>query len=393
MHGRSWGCGRCEVLSLNGYWIVKQNQIKIMSKKKINWLLILQGWAMLWVVIGHAFLGKSGEGPEWENALFHFAYSFHMPLFMLVSGWLFYLTRLKAYSPIWGGQKLVGSEWFLDEPGGKAERAACESGSSVNGYQLLKKWSYWDVVKDKAIRLLMPGLVFSLISFALKLAFPGEISRQVGLNMNDVVHALLYPYDNPFREFWFIATLFWFFLMTPLWKAALSNAWAKWGMLAVLAVLHFWHPDVELLCIGRAFSFAIWFYLGLLISEENLVNKYLWGWIWLTLAAGIAIYVAGMFTHPFVTTCGGIVSSFGLALIADRYIPKLFFGFRNYTYQIFLMGILAQMFVKILYRHISVPYFAAYIVCILAGLYVPVVASKIIEKLGWKPLKLCVGLK
>lgn len=66
-----------------------------MAEKKINWLLILQGWAMLWVVIGHSFLGVFKEGPAWENALCTFAYSFHMPLFMLVSGWLFYLTRLK----------------------------------------------------------------------------------------------------------------------------------------------------------------------------------------------------------------------------------------------------------------------------------------------------------
>ncbi len=239
----------------------------------------------------------------------------------------------------------------------------------------------------------MPGLVFSIISFALKLAFPGEMSRQIGLNVSDVLHALLYPYDNPFREFWFIATLFWFFLMTPVWKFALSKAWTKWGMLAVLVMIHFWHPAIELLCIGRVFSYAIWFYLGLLISEENLVNKYLMERMWLTLAAGIAIYVIGKFTHPFVTTCGGIVLSFGLALIADKFVPRLFCGFRNYTYQIFLMGILAQMFVKIMYRHITVPYLATYIVCILAGLYVPVLVSKIIEKLGWKPLKMCVGLK
>ena len=66
-----------------------------MVKKKINWLLILQAWAMLWVVIGHAFLGKHNEGPEWETMLGNIAYSFHMSLFMLVSGWLFYLTRLK----------------------------------------------------------------------------------------------------------------------------------------------------------------------------------------------------------------------------------------------------------------------------------------------------------
>ena len=72
-----------------------------MGKKKINWLLILQGWAMLWVVIGHAFIGQTGERPEYVDVLFDFAYSFHMPLFMLVSGWLFYQTRLKPR--IWSG--------------------------------------------------------------------------------------------------------------------------------------------------------------------------------------------------------------------------------------------------------------------------------------------------
>ena len=74
------------------------------GKRKINWLLILQGWAMLWVVIGYAFLGKAEEGPDWENALVHFAYSFHMPLFMLVSGWLFYLTRMMPSKANWGAK-------------------------------------------------------------------------------------------------------------------------------------------------------------------------------------------------------------------------------------------------------------------------------------------------
>ena len=57
------------------------------------------------------------------------------------------------------------------------------------------------------------------------------------------------------------------------------------------------------------------------------------------------------------------------------------------------MGIFAQMFVKIVYRHISIPYVLAYMICIAAGLYVPVLVSKVIEKINWKPLSLCVGLK
>ena len=329
------------------------------EKKKINWLLILQGWAMLWVVIGHSSLGVAGDGPAWDNALYRFAYSFHMPLFMLVSGWLFYLTRLISNKANGGG----------------------------------KIWSYSEIVKDKSIRLLLPGLVFSIVAFALKIAFPGEMTRKVGFNMNDITHAFLYPYDNPFREFWFIATLFWFFLLTPLWKMALKIEWTKWSLLTVLAIVHFWHPSTEFLCIGRASSYAIWFYLGLLISAIGVVDKYLANQMWLTLIVGIAIYVLGVFTHPFVTTIGGITLSFGFALIADKYIPKLFCDFRNYTYQIFLMGILAQMFIKIMYRYISVPYVIGYCICIIAGLYVPVLVSKVVEKINWKPLSLCIGIK
>lgn len=141
------------------------------------------------------------------------------------------------------------------------------------------------------------------------------------------------------------------------------------------------------------FSYAIWFYLGIIISKEDYVEKLFARNIWLTLLVGIALYAVGFFTHKFITTLGGIVFSFALALILDKYLPKTFFSFRNYTYQIFLMGIFAQMFVKILYRHFPIPYLVAYLLCIALGLYVPVLVSKLLEWINWKPLLLCVGLK
>lgn len=166
-----------------------------------------------------------------------------------------------------------------------------------------------------------------------------------------------------------------------------------WLAVAAVMALHFWHPRTELLCIGRVFEYAIWFYSGLVISKTGFVEKVLNRHIWIMLAIGIAIYVAGEFTMKFVTTIGGITLSFALALIADKYIPKLFFSFRNYTYQIFLMGIFAQMLVKILYRHATIPYMIAYLICIILGLYIPVLVSKIIELINIEPMSLCVGLK
>lgn len=335
----------------------------MIKQNKINWLLILQGWAMLWVVIGHSFIGSldnKAEWPAYERILMDVAYSFHMPLFMLVSGWLFYLTRLKINKLIGGG-------------GGK--------------------WPYKSIVWDKTIRLLLPGLVFSLLAFVVKIAFSGEVARQTGFSFREFIMAFVYPYDNPFREMWFIVTLYILFLLTPLWQFALKQNWTKWVLVLILVLLHFFHPETKFLSLDKVCSHAIWFYIGLLISKENYVDKLIGKKPWLTVWAGIIIYVVGCYTDSFITTIGGITISFGLALIADKQVPKLFFTFRDYTYQIFLIGIFAQMFVKILYRHVSMPYIVTYFLCMLLGLYVPVVISKIIEKINCKPLSLSVGLK
>lgn len=113
---------------------------------------------------------------------------------------------------------------------------------------------------------------------------------------------------------------------------------------------------------------------------------------WIAILAATLLYAAGFFTISFFKTIGGIVISISLAQILDQYLPKIFNSFRNYTYQIFLMGIFAQMFDKILFRHLAIPYVPAYIICLLMGLYVPVIVSKILQKINWNPLLYCVGL-
>ena len=82
------------------------------------------------------------------------------------------------------------------------------------------------------------------------------------------------------------------------------------------------------------------------------------------------------------------------AILADRFIPKIFESFRNYSYQIYLMGIFFQIAVKIAYRHGLIPSYAlGYIICIVIGVYAPVAVSRLVEKSGIKAFKLCIGLK
>lgn len=70
-----------------------------MSEKKDRNILadVVRGFAIITVVIGHCIQIGNGEaynvGQEfWNNKVYQFIYSFHMPLFMLLAGWFVYYS-------------------------------------------------------------------------------------------------------------------------------------------------------------------------------------------------------------------------------------------------------------------------------------------------------------
>lgn len=74
-----------------------------MSKKRIAYLDAIKGLALLLVIIGHImqkFLNFSyyPRSNELIRLFYEVIYSFHMPLFMLVSGFLFYRSYCSAGS-------------------------------------------------------------------------------------------------------------------------------------------------------------------------------------------------------------------------------------------------------------------------------------------------------
>lgn len=65
-----------------------------MVKKKDPFLDFLKGIAIIFVLIGHCIQYGSGEeflnsGAYWDNMTMKVIYSFHMPLFIAISGYLF----------------------------------------------------------------------------------------------------------------------------------------------------------------------------------------------------------------------------------------------------------------------------------------------------------------
>ena len=74
-----------------------------MDEKKERELLpdLLRGFAIVLVVLGHCIQDGSGVGYRSEalyfsDRLYQFIYSFHMPLFMMISGYLSWGSIQKA---------------------------------------------------------------------------------------------------------------------------------------------------------------------------------------------------------------------------------------------------------------------------------------------------------
>lgn len=69
-----------------------------MSTKRLVWVDSLKGWLITLVVLGHAIQNTLGAACE-SNHLWNIIYSFHMPAFMAISGFVAY----RPNKPIGGG--------------------------------------------------------------------------------------------------------------------------------------------------------------------------------------------------------------------------------------------------------------------------------------------------
>ena len=154
------------------------------EKKKIDWLSVLQGFSMLLVIIGHVVLTNvPGDATTpIATGIGRIIYSFHMPLFIFISGWLFYYTCIGRDKP------------------------------------------YKEMLVSKAKRLAIPFFAFTIIAMVLKLAFPQLMHRVV--DVEEIVNTFLFFRSNPLGEMWFVIVLFELMLLYPIYKLIINNSFS-----------------------------------------------------------------------------------------------------------------------------------------------------------------------
>lgn len=319
---------------------------------KINWLLIAQGWAMLLVIIGHSPMFHGN--PRFVETITNIVYSFHMQLFIFVSGFLFYMTRIE------------------------------------------KPMRYWAMLSEKIKRLGIPFFLFTFIAMIIKSIFSSDMSRPTEISSLEYVKALIYPYDGPMREFWFIAVIMWLFAGRALFNFLLSKRSYAISGFFLLILINYFVPlfSNDIFCFPRALHYSIYFFAGMAFYKWELIkmiNNY-WLAFLLCSASFFLLFLFLPVKIGILVSFSGIGMSLFLAKLLDTYLPKIFFSFRNYTFQIYLMGIFFQIAIKILYNKQLFSYWGGYFLCLIVGLYAPVLISLLVKKINWEPLYYLIGL-
>ena len=188
-----------------------------MSKRIIG-IDVMQGIAMVWVVLGHH---RFPFMPEWYMRMFYWIYTFHMPLFIFISG---FLVR---YS-----------------------------------YKGVQGWGEYKTYIAKRVRKFMPpylivGTICTLMAWNFK---------DVGALLTSWVNLLISPKQSEVTFLWYIYLLFIFYCMAPL----LFNAkrWIRGVTLVAALLLSLHYINIPYFCIDWFTRYFLFFLLGTYAAEH-----------------------------------------------------------------------------------------------------------------------------
>ena len=330
-----------------------------LAAEKLEDITHLSSWAILLVVFGHSYPDLQYSNDILVNALLwarkYLIYSYHMPLFMFIAGYLFIHTSRDR---------------------------------DIN---------YVSFVQKKFKRLLVPYFVISTCVFPVKTFLSQYADRPVQFNLNDYVMSVIYPDDNVIALFWFLPTLFIIFLIAPIFKRYLVDR--KIGILCLMSVLfiilNLFNPvkNIKLLSLNCVASMIVFFWMGCVFYMYRIK----FGFIPVILIFMLFVSYGSTYGNAKValllTASSGIFLSYE---IIQRYSSNNchFLKFIDgYSYQIFLLSWFPQNLIKIiLYKNLNVGFIVTFLSMFLGGIIIPVMASKFIRRHA-PSLKFVIGLQ
>lgn len=224
-------------------------------KERIQYWDICKGLAMFLVVWGHCLQNLTTDNGYWlSDSASEIIISFHMPLFMLVSGYFAYSSLWKTFSQVMG---------------------------------------------KKVVQLLLPSVVWGLIVSSAAMLVHRDFSAE---RFQYILTITLY-------SFWFLKALFMCYLITMI-GAYAYRKWYVWGLLVVVLLLLL---AGEPLNYSSTISMLPFFCAGLFLKRyENEIfgrpKSFLIGSVFIY-AICMTIWQSGdynLYLHPFTWNLGGV---------------------------------------------------------------------------------------
>ena len=202
-----------------------------MAKKRLTDIDKVKGFAIFLVVLGHIIAGGAPKNSDWFIALHQAIYRFHMPLFMFLSGVIFFYT----YKPI----------------------------SSFQEYKAN--------FKKKANRLLPGFFILGFIVLLGKFISSRFISvAEVDENLiTGIVNLLIDPSSSAAGSLWYIYVLFEYYMIFPLLFILFrKNIYVITFLMLVLFLIQAFYPVTQLFLIQRFMQHAFFFGLGFIFVDN-----------------------------------------------------------------------------------------------------------------------------
>lgn len=333
------------------------------SKKYFYEINIAKGIGMLLVIIGHAFPDAEKEfylvGGKESFAFFieNLIYSFHMPLFMLCSGFLFLPKLTKGINT-------------------RAE------------------------ISKRFQRLMIPYFFYSIVVYILKIFFNQYANHPI--QIQDIWKVFIC--ESPSGGVWFLWTLFVITLFCIITR--------RIGVIyiSIISILIYIAPYpeqwMEFKAIQYLSHYLLWFIAGGLLAKYYEVIKYFLQNKYVYISSFILLIIFQFLStnnevlnisFDTITTLSGIIASLGLSYLIvsfskENKLYQIFDTIGKYSMEIFLLSYYIQVPLRVLYINFGVlnyiPYSIFVIISTIAGIIIPIIIaqkwiyrSKILSKL------------
>jgi fucose 4-O-acetylase-like acetyltransferase len=328
--------------------------------RSVDWILISKGIGIILVVVGHFYPPE--VSPTYWIEMRKIIYSFHMPLFFLLSGYLY-----------------------------------------THG-----KYAYLTLLNKKVKRLLYPFISIALLFFLIKYSAGIAFKLEHPVDGNSIITLLTDPVNSYMPLLWFVHALFIIFVIYPLLRYLTDNA-----IIIIAASFIASSFFSNILVIGSALHNLPFFVIGALIKERNYLNSYIVSSSPSKLLIAVTVFVLSYVFHCYTNTSGVtrslIFVTLGLAgSLVIVYFSQLDVFFRRaslkkiissigyYSMTIYLFHTLFESAVRIgflkVLTGITFPFELVAITAIICGVIFPLLLEKFILRKSTFGRKYILGI-